>query len=75
MVNYILHYFDCYGRAEPTRMMLNLSEIPFIDRRFAFDEWPSIKQGILDILDSSNYYKVSLSSQSIDYLNVNLKLI
>ncbi|CAJ0963388.1 unnamed protein product, partial [Mesorhabditis belari] len=43
MVHYILHYFDCYGRAEPVRMMFMLSDVEYTDQRFAFKDWPLIK--------------------------------
>ena len=38
-----MNYFDCYGRAEPGRMMLNMGGANFTDRRIKFEDWPNIK--------------------------------
>lgn len=38
-----LYYFDCYGRAEAIRMLLNISCVEFEDIAYKMDEWESIK--------------------------------
>jgi len=38
-----LTYFDIEGVAEPIRLALVLSGIPFEDHRIKFDEWPAMK--------------------------------
>jgi hypothetical protein len=35
----ILHYFDCYGRAESIRILLHLQGIEFEDRRYDYHSW------------------------------------
>jgi glutathione S-transferase len=40
---YILHYFDCYGRAESTRILLYTHGVDFKDRVFDFGAWKDIK--------------------------------
>lgn len=38
-----LVYFDIEGAAEPVRLALALSEIPFEDARIKFPDWPQLK--------------------------------
>ena len=40
---FTISYFDCFGRTEPVRIMLNHKGIKFTDDRFGFDEWPKLK--------------------------------
>jgi len=41
---YKLWYFDCYGRAEPIRMLLALAKVPYEDIRFEFPEFSKLKE-------------------------------
>lgn len=34
-----LFYFDCYGRAEPIRMLFEYCEIPYEDIRMGEQDW------------------------------------
>lgn len=39
-----LHYFDCYGRAEPIRMLLTYAGVEFEDVRNTFESWAEIQK-------------------------------
>eukprot|EP00882_Tetradesmus_deserticola_P010475 GHRQ01011064.1.p1 GENE.GHRQ01011064.1~~GHRQ01011064.1.p1 ORF type:complete len:234 (+),score=87.78 GHRQ01011064.1:251-952(+) len=41
-----LHYFGVPGRAEAARLLLTLGGVKYVDKRFTFAEWPSIKPGM-----------------------------
>ena len=38
-----LSYFNAYGRAEPSRLLLNWFKIDFEDERIEFKDWPEVK--------------------------------
>ena len=46
-----LHYFDGYGRAEPSRMILSHHGTSFTDHRIQFSEWPAIQASGLSEFD------------------------
>lgn len=40
---FTISYFDCFGRTEPIRIMLNHKGVKFTDDRIGFPEWPKLK--------------------------------
>ena len=40
MPKFKFYYFNLYGRAEPTRMMMNYKSLDFEDCRVEFSQWP-----------------------------------
>jgi hypothetical protein len=34
-----LYYFECFGRAEPIRMLFSYAKIPFDDIKYTYPEW------------------------------------
>ena len=43
---YKLNYFDVRGYGETARLIFHYAGVPFEDRRFTHEEWPSLKPGI-----------------------------
>jgi len=43
MVAYVLHYFDCAGRAELVRLLFVAGEKAYKDDRIDFGAWPALK--------------------------------
>ena len=39
-----LYYFDCYGRVENTRIMLNYAKVQFEDIRIDYDKFSDLKK-------------------------------
>ena len=40
---YTIHYFGFHVRADPHRMLLTHAKVPFEDKRYTLEEWPSHK--------------------------------
>uniref|UniRef100_A0A914E1R2 glutathione transferase n=1 Tax=Acrobeloides nanus TaxID=290746 RepID=A0A914E1R2_9BILA len=43
---YKLNYFDLRGYGETARLIFHYAGVPFEDRRFTHEEWPTIKPGL-----------------------------
>ena len=42
-----LTYFEFRSRAEPARLLFAKANIPFIDKRITYDDWPELKPSMI----------------------------
>lgn len=48
---YILYYSDCYGHAEPMRLLLHYANVSFHDRRITMEEYATVIKEMADKLE------------------------
>ena len=61
-----LNYLNGRSRGELIRYILHYAQVPFVDNRIQFEEWPKFKNSMLKTMPMNSSLLIRFSSFSIE---------